>query len=138
MGKTIIVTVKTCQQEAQTVSYKYGMVNCKLWYAYKKMTPAFGTFFTNVFTAHLCHKSEASSINRKASSEGFFFKEVEGFFRRALGSYTHKFLKHRAASLTDLLELCLCLPESNDRKVHIFWRRQSGSQKGPWYQMGAA
>ena len=49
---------------------------------------------------------KASSKNRKVSSE-----DAEGFFRRVLGSYTHKSPKHGAASLTDLSELHLCLPE---------------------------
>jgi len=36
---------------------------------------------------------------------------LEGFFQRVLGLYTHRFPKRSAASLTDLLELRLCLPE---------------------------
>ena len=50
-------------------------------------------------------------------SEGFFrelkvsSEEAEGFFQRALGLNTHKFPKRGAASLTDLPELCLRLPE---------------------------
>ena len=47
-----------------------------------------------------------SSTNREVSSE-----KVEGFFRRRLGSYAHKFLKQYATSLMDLPELRLCLPE---------------------------
>ena len=68
----------------------------------------------NVFLRHsLCRKSKASSANWKVSSENWKVssKEVEGFHRRVLGSYTHKFPKRGGASLTDLLELCLCLPE---------------------------
>ena len=67
----------------------------------------------NVFLRYsLCCKSKASSANWKVSSENWKVssKEVEGFHRRVLGSYTHKFPKRGGASLTDLLELCLCLP----------------------------
>ena len=55
---------------------------------------------------------KASSTNQKASSENHKVssEDAEGFFQRALGSYTHKFPKHSAGSLTDLSELCLCLP----------------------------
>jgi len=57
-----------------------------------------------------------SSANRKASSENWKVssEEVEFFFRRALGSCTHKFPKCGAALLElhlSLPELCLCLPE---------------------------
>ena len=53
-GKLIvIVAVKTCQQEAQTVSTKYGMVDCKLWYVSKKMMPTFRTFFRNAFAPQI-------------------------------------------------------------------------------------
>jgi len=47
---------------------------------------------------------KASSENRKACSGNWkvFSEESEGFFRRALGSYTHKFPKRGAASLTYL------------------------------------
>jgi len=44
----------------------------------KKMTPTFGTFYRNVFAAQLYHKLEG-------------FWESEGFFWRALCSYTYKF-----------------------------------------------
>ena len=43
---------------------------------------------------------KACSANQKVSA-----KEAEGFFQRALGSYTHTFPKHSAALLMDLLEL---------------------------------
>jgi len=58
---------------------------------------------------------KASSENWKASSENrkVFSEEPEGFFRRALGLYTHKFLKRGAASLTYLPRLCLDLPCSH-------------------------
>jgi len=46
----------------------------------------------------------------RRKSEGFS-RESGGFFRRTLGSYTQKFPKCGAASLTDLPELCLCLLE---------------------------
>ena len=48
---------------------------------------------------------KASSANRKACSENqnVFSEEAEGFFRRVLGSYTHKFPKCGAASLMYLL-----------------------------------
>ena len=57
---------------------------------------------------------KASSENRKASSENrkVFSEESEGFFRRALGSYTHKFPKRGAASLTYLPRSRLDLPRS--------------------------
>ena len=42
---------------------------------------------------------------------GGFLWEPEGFFRRALGSYTCKLPKRSAASFTDLLELHFCLLE---------------------------
>ena len=55
---------------------------------------------------------KASSENRKVSSENqkVFTEESEGFFRRALGSYTHKFPKRGAASLTYLPRSHLDLP----------------------------
>ena len=53
-----------------------------------------------------CRKSEGFFRESKVFSE-----EAEGFFRRLLGSYTHRFLKHGAASLTDLPGLHSCLPE---------------------------
>ena len=52
------------------------------------------------------HKSEGFFPESKVSSE-----EAEGFFRRVLGLYTHRFPKRSAASLTDLPGLHLCLPE---------------------------
>ena len=69
----------------------------------------------NVFPKCVCGAAcsanrKASSTNRKASSENWKVssEEAEGFFQRALGSYTHTFPKHGAALLTDPLELCLC------------------------------
>ena len=58
---------------------------------------------------------KASSENRKASSENWkvFSEESEGFFRRALVSYTHKFPKRGAASLMYLPRLRLDLPRSH-------------------------
>ena len=56
----------------------------------KKIMPSFGTLFQNALQRSSCRKSEG------------FFPKLEGFFRRALGSYTHRFLKCGAASLTDL------------------------------------
>ena len=55
---------------------------------------------------------KASSANRKASSKDWkvFSEEVEGFFRKALDSYTHKIQKCGAASLMYLLCLRLGLP----------------------------
>jgi len=55
----------------------------------------FRTFFQYAFAVLLHHKSEV------------FFRESEGFLRRVLGSYTHKFQKRGAASLMDLPELHL-------------------------------
>ena len=62
------------------------------------------TDIQNLFPKFIC--GAACAANWKVSSE-----EAEGFFRRALDLYTHKFPKRSAASLTDLSELCLCLPE---------------------------
>jgi len=59
----------------------------------------FRTLFRNVFAVQL-----APQIRR-------LLPRIEGFFRRALGSYTHRFPKHGAALLTDLPEPQLCLPE---------------------------
>ena len=42
----------------------------------------------------------------------FFSEESEGFFRRSLGSYTHKFPKRGAALLTYLPRSLLDLPRS--------------------------
>ena len=58
------------------------------------------------------HLRHITATNQKASSENckVSFEDMEGFFRRPLGSYTHKFPKRGAASLTDLPELHLCLP----------------------------
>ena len=55
---------------------------------------------------------KASSKNWKASSkiQKVFSEESEGFFRRALGLYTHKFPKRGAASLTYLPHTRLGLP----------------------------
>ena len=55
---------------------------------------------------------KASSENRKASSENrkVFSEESEGFFRRVLGLYTHKFPKRGAASLMYLPRSRLDLP----------------------------
>jgi len=52
--------------------------DCLRYASKKKMTPTFGTFYRNVFAAQLYHKLEG-------------FWESEGFFRRALCSYTYKF-----------------------------------------------
>ena len=79
-----------------------GDMSCLVYiiqYASKKMTPTFGTLFRNAFAAQL-----VPQIRR-------LLPRIEGFSRRALGSYTHRFPKHGAASLTDLLGLSLCLLE---------------------------
>ena len=74
-----------------------------------------------------------SAANRKASSENrkVFSEESEGFFRRALGSYTHKFTKCGAASLTylprlDLPRSRLDLPRSRLGLLRLRLSRNSG------------
>ena len=71
---------------------------------------------------------KASSENRKASSENrkVFSEESEGFFRRALGSYTHKFPKRGAASLTYLPRSRLDLPHSRLGLPRLRSSRNSG------------
>ena len=71
---------------------------------------------------------KASSENRKASSENrkAFSEELEGFFRRALGSYTHKFPKRGAASLTYLPRSRLDLPRSRLGLPRLRLSRNSG------------
>ena len=66
-----------------------------------------------------------SAANRKASSENrkVFSEESEGFFRRALGSYTHKFPKRHAASLTYLLRSHLGLP-----RLRLSWNSGSATE----------
>jgi len=74
-------------------------------------------------------KSEGFFRESKVSSE-----EAEGFFQRALGTYTHRFSKHSAALLTDLPglhlrlpELRLCLPSCvSNRKAEL---QQKGFRK---------
>jgi len=68
----------------------WNMVSSLLQYVSKKMTLTFGTF------SKMC---SWCSLRCK----------LEGFFRRALSSYTHKFPKRDAVLLTDLPELRLCL-----------------------------
>ena len=60
--------------------------------------PRFGTPFRNAFAARPRRKPEV------------FSKELEGFFRRALGLYTCKFPKRGAASLMYLPRSHLDLP----------------------------
>ena len=71
---------------------------------------------------------KASFENRKASSENrkVFSEESEGFFRRALGSYTHKFPKCGAASLTYLPHSRLDLPRSRLGLPRLRLSRNSG------------
>jgi len=76
------------------------------------MTPTFGTLFRNAFAVQL-----APQIGRLLLQIGRLLPRIEGFFRRALGLYTHRFPKRGAASLMDLpglrlrlSELRLCLP----------------------------
>ena len=69
-------------------------------------TPTFGTLFQNVFAAQLLLQ-----IGWLLPQIGRLLPGIEGFFRRALGLNTHKFLKRSAASLTDLPGLRLRLPE---------------------------
>ena len=56
----------------------------------------------------------------------FFSEESEGFFRRALVSYTHKFPKCGAALLTDLPRLRLDLPRSRLGLPRLHLSRNSG------------
>jgi len=56
----------------------------------------------------------------------FISEESEGFFRRALGSYTHKFPKRGAASLTYLPRSRLDLPRSRLGLLHLRLSRNSG------------
>jgi len=69
-----------------------------------------------------------SAANRKASSENrkVFSEESEGFFRRALGLYTHKFPKRGAASLTYLPHSRLGLPRSRLGLPRLRLSRNSG------------
>ena len=71
---------------------------------------------------------KASSENRKASSENrkVFSEESEGFFRRALGSHTHKFPKRGAASFTYLPRSRLDLPHSHLGLPRLCLSRNSG------------
>ena len=71
---------------------------------------------------------KASSENPKASSENrkVFSEESEGFFRRALGSYTHKFPKRNAASLTYLPRSRLDLPRLRLGLPRLRLSRNSG------------
>jgi len=71
---------------------------------------------------------KASFENRKASSENrkVFSEESEGFFRRALGSYTHKFPIRGAASLTYLPRSRLDLPRSRLGLPRLRLSRNSG------------
>ena len=64
---------------------------------------------------------KASSENRKVSSE-----ESEGFFRRALGSYTHKLPKRGAALLMYLLRSRLDFPRSRLGLPRLHWSQNSG------------
>jgi len=70
---------------------------------------------------------KASSENRKASSENrkVFSEESEGFFRRALGSYIHKFPKRGEASLMYLPRSRLDLPRSRLGLPHLRFSRNS-------------
>jgi len=92
-----------------TVSKGLIMIICALW-----SPTADDTYSTRQkkWRRYSRRKSEGFFWESKVSSE-----EAESFFRRALGSYTHRFPKRGAASLTDLpglrlrlLELRLCLP----------------------------
>ena len=65
------------------------------------------TPFQNAFAAHLCRKPE-------------------GFFQRALGSYSHKFPKRGAASLTYLPCLRLGLPHLCLGLPHLCLSRNLG------------
>jgi len=81
-------------------------------YASLKLMPRFRTPSEMCLRRDSAANRKASSENRKASSENgkVFSEESEGFFRRALGSYTHKFLKCGASSLTYLQRSRLYLP----------------------------
>ena len=89
--------------------------------------PWFETPFQNAFVACLHRKPEGF-----CKSEGFFQEsetfsnEVEGFFHRALVSYTHKFPKHGASSLTYLPHSRLGLPRSHWGLLCLHLSRNSG------------
>jgi len=119
-GKNCWVNLREAKYDLAKVQsgQDYSLASCTKANGYctrpKKMTPTFVMLkFRNAFAAQLTpqiegffHKSEGFLRESKVSS-----KEAEGFFRRALGLYTHRFPKRGAASLTDLLGLRLCLPE---------------------------
>ena len=69
-----------------------------------------------------------SAANQKASSENrkVFSEELEGFFQRALGSYTHKFPKCGAALLAYLPRSRLDLPRSRLGLPRSHLSRNSG------------
>ena len=62
--------------------------------------------FRNAFAVQLMLQ-----IGRLLLQIGRLLPRIEAFFRRLLGSYTHRFPKHGEASLTDLPGLRLCLLE---------------------------
>ena len=70
----------------------------------------------NTFLICVCGANrKASSKNQEAS-----FEEVEGFLQRTLALYAHQFPENSAASLMDLPELHLGLPElSLSRKSDV-------------------
>jgi len=64
----------------------------------------------NVFPKCVCSATPPQTRRLLPRFGKFFSEESEGFFRRALGSYTHKFPKHGAALLTNLPRSRLDLP----------------------------
>ena len=76
-------------------------------YASLKLMLQVGTPFQNAFAARLRRKPE-------------------GFFQRALGSYSHKFPKRGAASLTYLSRLRLGLPHLHLGLPHLCLSRNLG------------
>ena len=77
---------------------------------------------------HSAANWKASSENRKASSENrkVFAEESEGFFRRVLDSYAHKFPKRGAASLMHLPHSHLDLLRSRLGLLRLRLSRNSG------------
>ena len=89
-------------------------------YTSLKLMPQFGMPFQNALVACLCN-------TRRLLSEEVFSEEAEGFFRRALGLYTHTFPKCGAALLTYLPHLCLGLSHSRLGLWHMRLSRNSGA-----------
>jgi len=86
----------------------------------------------NTFPKYICGATPLQTgrllpkIGRLPRIGKFFSEELEGFFRRALGSYTHKFPKRGPASLTYLPRSCLDLSHSRLSLLRLRLSRNSG------------